>query len=357
MEKGIIKKLPEDHFGEITHEVISYLTNGKCIGVYGLPGYGMDFFARQIKYLVKKNNPETAVIHLNLQFENNKVQVLQRRFSWLINKPEIDEMDIAEYLKNRKVLVILGETHSYKYPKLFRQLYTLHSTNQKNFTILTIANYTLYKHKLKYMENGKLIFSSTELIKNFDKSGVRRIVRINNEEHNWGIPLEMTEKIYELTGGNPALVRALSVAIYEEGEQILDYPQKIIRQQPLNFRLTELANLIPVLSIDEQIHLGLLNENGKIFCKLLEDHLKNEKSEKTYLFSQLTDSEEKLFQVFLDNPGKIINKDQISLILNQTVDSYSEWAIYKAVQRLRNKIEKEGYKISTLKGKGWLLEK
>ncbi len=354
---SVIEKLPPDHFGKVTEEIINLMLTGHSPGVYGIPGYGMNYFAKHLLLQIEDKYPKIKTILLNLSFESNKIKILKNQLSMIIKNKTVNEITMSKYLKKHKIMIVLLEIHSPNYPKLYKFLCALKELHQRNFIVLSIGDYTLYKDTDQYLENGRYLFIPLIKIDNFDLKGVRRIIEINNKEYNWNIPLNLTNKIFFLSGGNPALVYSICMAIYYEGERILRHPNKLIKQQPLNFRLSEIAKLIPKLTIEQQVDLGIINTNGTLFAELLSEYLRiNELEGLDQLFPDLTKTDRKILTLFIQNRGKIIDKHQLSLILDQTADTYSEWAIYKAVARVRDKI-KDRYTIKTLKGQGWRMEK
>ncbi|MDD3647303.1 MAG: winged helix-turn-helix domain-containing protein [Candidatus Dojkabacteria bacterium] len=353
---SIIEKLPEKHFGKITEEVLHNLLNGQCTGIYGIPGYGMDYFAKQISLLIENNYPKVKTILLNPELDNDKVKVLSKELAVFLKSTKIDEISISKYLKNNKIVIILSEIYNWRHKSLFKFLSAVRELNQQSFTVLTVADYSLFKNTNKYLEIANNLFTPLRQIRNFDLSGVKRIIKINNEEYRWNTPLSLSRKILFLSGGNPALVYCICMAMYYEGEKILDHPEKLAKYQPLNFRLSEIARLITILTIEEQIQLGILNNNGTLFSELLSTYFKEIEFEgMDKLFPDLTKTERKILTIFVQNKGKIVDKDQLSIVLGQKANTYSEWAIYKAVARVREKT-KDRYIIKTLKGRGWRME-
>ncbi|MBU0975301.1 MAG: helix-turn-helix domain-containing protein [Patescibacteria group bacterium] len=350
------KKFPDDHFGTITKDIIRNLEKGQSIGVFGIPGYGQAFFAEQISHLLTNKYPDIHILKLNLELESNKIAAVEKKILEITKAKNFDEIELIKFLEQKKLIVILSEVNSPKHRKLFKFLNSIRWSNKENFAVLTVANYTLYTQQNDYIDSGKDIFFKIRRIGNFDLRGVKRIIRINNKEYNWEIPESNARKILFLSGGNPALVKAICFAMDEEGKAILDHPEKLINTQPLNFRLTNIARLITQLSIDQQIHLGIINNNGTIFSELLALYTKvNEIEYLDKILPDLTKTDRQILSVFIQNQGKVIDKDQLSLILDQTADTYSEWAIYKAVARVRDKV-KDRYTIKTLKGRGWRME-
>jgi hypothetical protein len=350
---SIIKKLPENHFGNMTTEVINQLLNGQCSVLYGIPGSGVDYLTKQIHYLINKNKPKVNVIFFNLNLETEKIKTLKNEISALIGKKGFNEKNLVEYLQNNKIVIILHDVYSPKYPEFYKFINALRNLNKDNFTILVGGNYTLYKETNKYLQHGCDIFHPLVKIPPFDLEGVKRIIKINNEQLGWNVSPKFARKILFLSGGNAALVKYISKEIESNGPKILEHKTKLAKSQPLNHRLSQIAKLIPKLSIEEQIQLGIVNNNGTLFADLLVEFLKNNEIESLdRLFPDLTKTDRRILTLFIRNQGKIIDKDQLSLILDQTADTYSEWAIYKAVARVRDKI-KDRYTIKTLKGRGW----
>jgi len=353
---SIISKLPKDHFGQLTDEVLHLLTNGECCVVYSLPGGGISYFSKQINFLLSKQFPYIKTINLSLELENNKVEVLNKELSKLSKIKNIDEINLDEYLRKNKIIIILNEVDSPKYKKFYKYLNALRNINKDNLTILTVGYYTLFKYSNKYLKNACDVFHPLKRLNNFDLEGVKRIIKINNSHYGWNIPLSLTKKILFLSGGHPALVKYISNEVDTKGEKILNFKNKLVKSQPINFRLSEITKLITKLTIEEQFQIGILNNNGTLFSDLLVEYLKtNEIEGLDKLFPDLTKLDRKILTLFVRNSEKVINKDQLSIILEQTADSYSEWAIYKAVARVRKKI-KDKYNIKTLKGRGWIME-
>ena len=61
----------------------------------------------------------------------------------------------------------------------------------------------------------------------------------------------------------------------------------------------------------------------------------------------------------IEKQGEIVTYDEISEILFKTEEEYSLYAISKTIQRLRDKLEKNGISgnlIQTLRKKGYLLK-
>ncbi len=68
--------------------------------------------------------------------------------------------------------------------------------------------------------------------------------------------------------------------------------------------------------------------------------------------------EKRIIQLFIDNKGKIVDFDAIGQVIFKDENEYSPWAIAKFMQRLREKLEKNGISgsyIQTIRKKGYTL--
>ena len=353
---SIISRLPEDHFGTLTSQVLNHLTHGQSCVVYSLPGGGVDYFSKQIQLLIHQKYPKVNTITLSMEMENDKISVIKKEISKLAKNKIQDEIDIKKYLENKKLIIIINDVASLKYKKFYKYLNALRRINKDNLTTLSTGYTSLYLKSNEFLKRAYHVFHPMYRIANFDYEGVKQIIKINNDHYGWEVPLSLSKKILFLSGGLPSLVKHISYEVEKKGKKILKMKKKLMKTQPINYRLTQIANLIPKLSLEDQFHLGIINNNGTLFADLLKEYLKtNEIENLDKLFPNLTKTDRRILSLFVRNMNTIIDKDQLSIVLDQTADTYSQWAIYKAVARVRDKI-KDRYKIKTLRGRGWIME-
>jgi hypothetical protein len=177
-----VEKIPDNHFGPITKEVIDNLLKGQSIGVYGIPGYGQSLFAKQVAYLLEKRTTKPPyIIKLNLELESDKITVLKKKICSILKQKDFDEIQLSEFLYKNRLIVILNEVNSPKYRKLFKFLNSIRWDNKENFAVLTVANYSIYTNQNEYLVSGKDIFFKIRKVPSFDLAGIRRIVKINNK--------------------------------------------------------------------------------------------------------------------------------------------------------------------------------
>src|SRR3989344_3775068 len=116
----LVEQLPEDHFGKVVLDVINALTKGRNCSVYGIPGYGMEFFAKQVGILLIRTNPELKVVLLNSSddFFSKKKDIIEYLASYFfIEKPSYEK--INHFLNKNKVVIIVGEVLTSEHKDLF----------------------------------------------------------------------------------------------------------------------------------------------------------------------------------------------------------------------------------------------
>lgn len=340
-----------DHCSPIMDLVVDKLTDGKCISLYGMPGYDAHVTAQQIKSFLSHKFPEIKQINLNFDFEENTIEVFNAKL-----KKVIGNSAIAEFLKEQKIIVTLENVSSLDSHRLFQTLNAIYSQQQDSFTVLSIVNHTLLSKREDYLRSARAIFSNAYGIPLQDLEGVKRIIEAGNSQENWTISLGIAKQIFFLSGGNPALTTATCRELSLRGKKLIDFPDRLAQSEPINSLLCEIANVIPTLSIEDLIRLRIINSNGTLFSRLLTQFLSSQQDVTLKeLFPKLTTLDRKIFLFFLHHPGIIINKEQFGVLLEQTAESGSGWAIYKAVERLKHKIS-PNYRIDTVKGKGWVLK-
>ena len=64
-----------------------------------------------------------------------------------------------------------------------------------------------------------------------------------------------------------------------------------------------------------------------------------------------------LLEIFMQRPGRMVNKEQIVDLLCQWGEEVSTNAVEVYIHRLRKKLEPGGVKIATVRGLGYCLEK
>lgn len=182
------------------------------------------------------------------------------------------------------------------------------------------------------------------------------MIEITCEFFGWKVQRKLYPEIYSLSGGIPRLIKHICKLISEEKIKV-DNLDKFEEDPAILFQLNYLVNLLVSVESKYLFRLGLTDENGKVKSALLERYLKKYRSLLvTKFFPRLTILESKVVSYLYENEGEILTLDKISELLKMTDDNYSLWAIYKVISRIKPKI-KSNFKITNLKGRGYILEK
>lgn len=194
------------------------------------------------------------------------------------------------------------------------------------------------------------------------------------------IPLEIKEKVINLTGGHGKLTRLCLESYLSEGNSSEEF---FLEQKNIKGALFEISNFITPAELkdiktktpnDFLEKIGLL-KNGKITILLFElfiQDLKNETNEKITLDNtkkeilkgeasitdSLSSSEFKLLRFLIENAGRVVEKEEIINAVwsdSKTQAGVTDQALDQIVYRLRRKIEEDPNNpmhIKTVKGRG-----
>jgi len=356
---GIINKLPKNHFGHISDQTIGSLIKGVSATVTGIPGFGKTYFPRFIEKRINEDFTEikTAIINLDLLNPydfNSAMSQIKNRIGCQNSK------DIQTYLENisrkNQVILILEGVSSKTDKRLLRLFYNFGNINPTRIVFLTIANYTILDPDFIKESNGYALFAKTLIIPPFDLEGTKRIIDINNNQYGWRISENIVPEIYKFSGGNPALILYISLYLTEYDTDSCEFIDHMLQFPALLARVNDIANVIIREPLSLCYKLGIIGSNGEIFSQLVSHYLgKFEAKGYGFFMKNLSERERRLLSILIENKGKVVEKEKISQIMLQTPDTYSLWAIYKTIQRLKNKI-KEFYTIQTIKDKGYVLK-
>ena len=356
MKHDLISRLPADHFGAKTNDVLRLVQNGENCVITGIPGYGMEFFAKHVLNTIKAAIPDTKTLLTSFGMPGYSLASIKSDLMDTLGLTACDQNQLRKHLSETEMVLILAEIHHAPDPEILQFLDFLRFVSNGLLRIVSVCNTCIYSEAQQFQSLTSDVFNTIVIIPPFTLEGTRRIVELNNNEFRWNTPTESIPTIFKMSGGSPALIKYICMALYEEGKELLEYPHELIEIQPLRKRLADIAEIIPLLTRKQLEYIGLLTSDGKIFSGLLKEYL-SEKDSETVIFNEgynLTSTELKLFKLFLSNRNTIIDKDRISLLLGQDLNSYSEWAIYKSIARLREKLP-SSFSLVTKKGLGWML--
>lgn len=196
----------------------------------------------------------------------------------------------------------------------------------------------------------------------FNREDVVEIIKNRN-----GSILDLADKIYELSGGIPQLVKYLVVS-YDETH--LD-EGKLRSDENLRNMLALMAESVKKCRLEVLKKTGVANNEGEIKSKLLRETLTYKtvsafeievgfdltlKIDGLKTGERVTLQEKRILEKMLSKNGRV-TKEEVSDIKwgEGKYDEYSDQAINKTMRRLSLKLT--GYKISTITKVGYMLEK
>jgi len=354
----VISKLPRYHFGQITDKTLESLLNGISVVITGIPGFGKSYFPRFIQLILNQEYPKIKTVLINLELLSKNADIYRDQIkSRLECPPYADIQSYIEHLTKENQLVIILEGVSANIDKnLLQYCYSIGGINPNSVVFLTIANYSILN--LDYAKDYKTyaLFTKTLIVQPFDREGTERIILINNKQYNWNIPLRLIQEIHELSGGNPALILYICFYLTEYDTDSLNFIDHMLQYPPLLARVNDIAKVVIKEPLEICRRLQIFNDKGEIFSKLVSHYLKKfDAKGYGFFMKDLSDRERRILAILVENKNTLVEREKIAQLMKLTPDTYSLWAIYKAIQRLKTKI-KNFYTVITVKNKGYILK-
>lgn len=352
-DQSFIEKLPLNFFNLDILTRAQELTHGKNIYITGLPGFGTDTLAKQLSLLIKRSFPAVSQIFVDLEIEKSPQEMLQRQLRQFTGKRKFDKQELALFLAEHNIVIILTNFLPDIHQEILEFITEVTEKNNRNLGIALIG---------QYFKNGKNTgilkeaISNTYITQPLSIDQIRKYLQSLSAEYGWNINPELARKILFLTGGNYELTKNVCDILRQKGDQSLQNIDFLLQNVIVRDICAKLVNVVTRLSLDEQLQLGLINNNGSLFSKLFFVYLGEYQIPwGDFIFPELTDTDRKILSLFIQSRGKVISKEKIGIILERTADHDAEWAIYKAVERMKKKV-KNKYPIQMKKGEGWILK-
>ncbi len=236
---------------------------------------------------------------------------------------------------------------------LMDYLVTLKDCAFGNLVLVLVLDSLLITKYREKMYKHNLPINSFVKLDSFDHEGTKHIIEINNKLYNWHIPLDLSKKVFELTGGNPRLTKYVCKTLEDNSLEFIDKPSEMVKLDPLAMKLGLYAQYFWELELDHLKMLGMINAENKVFSQLVEIFLSRfSTSEVDNLVTGLSRKEKQVLSILILNKGRLVPRDKIDFLLNLNADNYSLWASYKAMDRLKKKV-KEFYRIITVRDQGY----
>ncbi len=340
-------------------KTIEALVNGESVCIYCMPGAGKIYFLKQAQKILGEFE-EIKVFFFEGQVYTSGLykSIKQTLIRELRFQQETDFFQqLEKFLQEKKIVIILGHVEIVfaKQKKALEFLFKLRDFYPTRLSVLSSCDHSVIRDFPQYSNLGGTLFSNLIKIPPFDLAGTKRILEVNHKVLGYQFSSSAIKKIHRLSGGNPSLIKHLEKCVDELGEQVLT-KQKILTVYPsLRIKLNDINEVILSETKEVLIQIGIINEKGKLFSPLTAEYLKKYELESIEeIVPGLTPQEKKILTFFLKNKGKIVTKDRIFMLMELSEENYSLWAIYKAISRLKNKIEGK-YQLRALKNRGYFL--
>lgn len=250
-------------------------------------------------------------------------------------------------------------------PALITTFYNLRNLLGRQVNWIVFATYSFLT--TKDVENvdafEKLFFAEILPIRPLDNRSSKHA--IHDMSFKESLSKGEIEEIIKLSGGNPGLLRSLSLFV-SKGNKLNDWKTDtaiLARTRKIAGELTNderklLTGKIANKDSKKLVRYGFLNKIGKPFSQILVEVIRS-RVNKTLNLSNLTNTQEKIWEVLSINKGKMVTRDQIaeSMWKESWEEKYSDWAIDQAIYSLRQRTLELGVsvEIETKKGKGFIL--
>jgi len=214
----------------------------------------------------------------------------------------------------------------------------------------------------------KVIFRNLVWVLPLDKENAEVVVHNYEERYGFKLSKSQTNKIIELSGGNPGLIKSLYLIAKNKKLDQLD-----ISDSKLSFRLHGIISDLGETKISPEPRTTILLTLGYTkqanlqltwFTKLIDQYLKNSPTKSSDIpgrnvdqrLMSMTISQRKLMQHLEENQGKIVSRESIAQVIwgENWETKYSDWAIDQLISTLRKQMQLIKYegKLVTKRGEG-----
>jgi hypothetical protein len=352
--------IPENHFGPLVDKIYRNLVIGEPVCIYGMPGFGRKHLLKLIQLKYEKEYGAKNVLYFEgFGYDNEDVRTIIQNS--LIQKLHFDKkqdffIQLNDYLGKNKLLIVISYFEALiNNEKLMSFLLKVKKFSFDNFSVLSSSDQSILSQSDLFLRNAGDLVTNQIKVPLFDLEGTIRMLKINREMFGFNYPESCFEKIYELTNGNPALVRYVGKCVDDMGELVLTNINVMLKYPPLKLKLNNIVEAIIKEPIEILRQVDIINNDNSLFSPLVREYLKiYELENMSNLLPDLRKGERKILSFLVKNRGQIVDKDRIAFLMGLTESNFSLWAIYKTISRLKIKI-KGKYELRVIKDKGYIL--
>lgn len=348
--------------GEFGYKILNEVNRKQNVSIYSLPGIGLDTIAKEIVREFLNQSQKNRVIniypHESSLSNNNEISKLLIE-KYTLENPSEDSYfssinDLMNYFGKEKLrlLVVLNKINRYKFiSELDDYLYYLYKGSSGRVTTLV----TEVSAKESINPINKLL-SNRFCFKGFTDedvftSLVNRIRVQMDGLSSKKLSKDDVDNIFSLTFGHAGLTKEI---IKGGSTEIQDLNPNITNR--LNSTLQQLDR--DKISWEDRENLEKLGiTNNGVLGGLYDSYLKKFPYKNTNAIKNLTSTEEEIFR-FLNNQPDFVSVDLILNHLEKTkFDTQSMWALYKHINNLKKKLEKENIIIESKRNSGYKIKK
>lgn len=355
MENNLLNQIPDNHFGEVLHQIIRCLYSGESVVVFGMPGYGRKHLLLQIEKELRRQN-RAEVVYMDFyaygEIKTNRLEELVAKAIG-ISKNNFN-VDLKKYFQKRQLILILGHIEAIRDNEpVWRWLRQIREITLENFAVVSSCDTTIISEPEIYERNAGELVAQQIVVLPFTQDRARKIVDINRKHFGYRTNDEAENKILNLAGGNPALIKHLAKCADDLGQEALDNYKILTSYPSLRIKLNPIIQVLIQSPLPLLRKIGLIDQHDEIFSPLIKLYLADYQLENIDKFMpELSKSEARLMGYLIMNKGQLIDKDKIYFLMGGKEEEFSLWAIYKTISRLKKKL-KGKLEIKVVKGKGY----
>ncbi len=354
---SIFDLFPKNHFGESFEKVLDNAIKGESVAIYGMCGIGMQYAFQFIEKILREEYNFKYIIKIKGgMLGSNPLISIEKRI-----KEEFKIKSVESFIRSmsdQKIFILIDGLEKYTIEQkvhLLDYLDTLRKVSPGIVVNIVGLDMLMVTQEKDLLRKHSATFSSIYRLDLFDLEGTRRIIQANNKVYEWNIAQDNIPKIYNLSGGNPRLIKYISKTVFEYGSDLLNDVERIIKTELLSYKLETFVNIIFKLDLEDLKFLGIIDTDNNLFSPILDVAVSNYQIPNVDLIGKnLSKREGQIVSLLYFNKNRVVKREKIDYILQLNDQNYSLWASYKALNRLRKKLNKN-FELKTIRDVGYSL--
>ena len=339
MGQAYYQQLPKDYFRRVYYRVFEKLGKHQNVCVSAMYGCGSRTFLNFFLHYYQKEPTAVPVCYYD---------------------PLVAECDLVDFTKDclqreEPSLIVTHHFQRVEEPRMVLEaLSRFRQPDPRKVTYLMITDHSGVTNPTQTMARSSVFFPERIYLPPFDLAQTVTMLDITKKFYGWQIDPGLYEKIFNLAGGIPRIIKHIGKDLCERHLTIDDRDQ-FMKNPVIHFQLEYCTDLLLKydkaqlqelgLLVDQQIHGGILR---KYFKQYQSDFIHE-------AFPQLSSLETSILSYLYEQKAQIVSIDRIGDLLELKGHDFSLWAIYKHISRMKEKI-KPRFAIENVKGKGYMLQ-